>query len=374
MQLILPPLPRPPRARPRPNRRLFRARISARHQVQFFRQMEMLLSSGILIVEALERLQERYPDRRTRSVLREMHAHVAESRSSLSRAFALFPRSFPPGIVAVIEAGEEGGTARLADRFADLAERIAYAEANRRQVRQACAYPALVLSLAAALYVLLLAVVFPRLAGLLTSLGARLPPLTRGLIAVSTVRCGVTGRSSRSWRSAVPLALVAARRVPAAVLPLDRLFLHLPFVGRIYQCLTVALVCKIYRSLYHANKAAPEIIGLCAQLMGNAWFRQGLQEAKSQVETGRATLARAFTQSGLFPPLACLAIDVGEQSGQLSQALERVAVFYSDEARERMRFALGVINPVLTLVAVGGVGLALFSFFQAIYQVVYAVH
>jgi type II secretory pathway component PulF len=335
--------------------------------------MEMLLSSGILIVEALARLKERYPDPRTRRVLGEVHAHVVQSRCSLSRALALFPRTFPPGTVSVIAAGEEGGTARLAERFADLAERTAYAQANRQQVRKACAYPVLVIGMAAGLYALLLIVVFPRLAGLLTSLGANLPPLTRGMIAVSSAL-------GRHWPplaialAAGPLLLAASRRWPAAVLPLDRLFLRLPLIGRIYQCLTIALVCKIYRSLYHANKPAPEIIGLCAQLMGNACFCRGLRQAKSQVETGRASLAEAFTQSGLFPPLACLAIDVGEQSGQLSQALERVAAFYSEEARERMSFAIGVINPVLTLAAVGGVGLALLSFFQAMYQVVYAVH
>jgi len=357
----------------RAGRWLGRAKIAPRHQVHFFRQMEMLLSSGILIVEALERLKERYPDRRTRRILGEVHARVVQSRCSLSQALALFPRSFPPGIVAVIEAGEEGGTARLADRFADLAERTAYAQANRQQVQKACAYPILVLAMAAGLYGLLLVVVFPRLAGLLGSLGANLPPLTRGMIAVSNAM-------QRHWRlllgslAAPPILLAASRRWPAAILPLDRLFLRLPLIGRIYQCLTIALVCKIYRSLYHANKPAPEIIGLCAQLMGNTSFRERLRVAKSQVETGRASLAEAFAQSGLFPPLACLAIDVGEQSGQLSQALERVAAYYSDEARERMSFAIGVINPALTLAAVGGVGLALLSFFQAMYQVVYAVH
>jgi type II secretory pathway component PulF len=356
-----------------PGRWLYRTRISPRHQIQFFRQMEMLLASGIAIVEALERLKERYPDRRTRRVLAEVHSHVAQSRCSLSRGLALFPRSFPPGIVSVVAAGEEGGTARLADRFGDLAERTAYSQANRQQVRKACAYPLLVMGMALGLYALLLIVVFPRLAGLLTSVGASLPPLTRGLIAVSA-------GTQRHWPLLAaalgggPLLLAAGRRWPAAVLPLDRAFLRLPLIGRIYQCLMIALVCKIYRSLYQANKPAPEIIGLCAQLMGNASLGAGLRKAKSQVETGRASLAEALTQSGLFPPLACLAIDVGEQSGQLSQALERVASFYSDEARERMSFAIGVINPVLTLAAVGGVGLALLSVFQAMYQVVYAVH
>jgi type II secretory pathway component PulF len=358
-------------ARPAPGR-LRRARLAPRHQIQFFRQMEMLLSSGILIVEALERLKDRYPDRSTRRVLAEVHAHVRLSRGSLSRALALFPRSFPPGTASVIAAGEEGGTARLAERFADLAERTAYAQANRRQVRNACAYPLVVLGMAAGLYALLLAVVFPSLAGLLVSLGADLPPLTRGLIAGSAA-LRAHGALAAAILAGGPLALAAARCCPAAVLPLDRLFLRLPLIGRIYQCLTVALVCKIYRSLYQANKPAPEIIGLCAQLMRNAAFREGLRTARIQVETGGASLAQAFTASGLFPPLACLAIDVGEQSGQLSQALERVAGFYGEEARERTRFAIGVINPVLTVAAVGGVGLALLSFFQAMYRVVYAV-
>jgi len=352
---------------------LARARIAPRHQVQFFRQMEMLLNSGILIVEALGRLRDRYPDRRTRRVLAVVHAQVAASRTSLSRALALFPRSFPPGIVTVVAAGEESGTARLAERFADLAERIAYTQANRREVRNACAYPALVLLLAAGFYLLLLTVVFPRLADVLASLGTRLPPLTCAVIAASTL-------ARRCWpllAAAVvvlPLLVAGLRRWPRAIRPLDRCFLRLPVVGPIYRDLTVALVCRVYRSLYQANQPSPEILGLCAQLTGNACFREGLREAGSKLAAGRASLAQAFTQSGLFPPLACLAIDVGEQSGQLAQALDRVAAYYGAQARERIGLAIAVINPALTLAVVGGVGVALLSFFQAVYQVVYAVH
>ncbi len=360
-------------APPPPPRFLARARIAPRHQIQFFRQMEMLLSSGILIVEALARLRDRYPDRRTREVLAVVHAQVAASRTSLSRALALFPRSFPPGIVTVVAAGEESGTAKLAERFADLAERLAYTQANRREVRNACAYPALVLLLAAGFYLLLLTVVFPRLAEVLTSLGTQLPPLTRGVIAASVA-------ARRDWPVLVaallglPLLLAGLRRLPAAIRPLDQCFLRLPLLGPIYQDLTVALVCKVYRSLYQANKPSPEILSLCAHLTGNACFREGLREAGAALAAGRATLAEAFTRSGLFPPLACLAIDVGEQSGQLAQALERVAAYYGAQAKERIGLAIAVLNPALTLAVVGGVGVALLSFFQAIYQLVYAVH
>jgi len=100
-----------------------RTRIATVHRIEFFRQMETLLSSGVLIADALNRLKDRFPDARTRRVLRVVHAQVAESRTSLSQALSLFPGSFPPGVVTAIEAGEEGGAARLAVRFAELAER-----------------------------------------------------------------------------------------------------------------------------------------------------------------------------------------------------------------------------------------------------------
>ena len=96
-----------------------RTRIGAIHRIEFFRQMEMLVSSGVLISEALGRLGERFPDRRMREVLAEVHSSVTGARTSLSQGLARFPGSFPPNVVAVVEAGEEGGAAMLAERFGE---------------------------------------------------------------------------------------------------------------------------------------------------------------------------------------------------------------------------------------------------------------
>ena len=349
---------------------LARSGIPSRHLIQFFQQMEMLLSSGVLIADALGRLKDRYPDRRTRSVLREVHAQVAESRTRLSQALAGFPRSFPPGIVTVIEAGEEGGAAMLAERFGDLAERVAYQEANRKQVRNACAYPLLVIVMTIGLYLLLLGVVYPRLTDLLASLGGKLPPLTRGVIALSLA-------ARRGWPApagflaGAPLLVAGLRKIPATRLWLDQGFLRLPILGAIYRDLTVALICRVFSSLYRANKPAPEIVDLCAKLVSNEAFRRGLHEIREQITVGGSTVTRAFDQSGLFPPLACMAIDVGEQSGQIARAMDRVAAYFSARARERISASIAIINPALTLAVVGGAGAILISFFQAVYQIIY---
>jgi type II secretory pathway component PulF len=348
-------------------------KLELRHQIQLLRELAMLLSSGVLIVDALARLKERYPDRRTRLILEDIHSDVAEARSTLSQALGRLPRSFPSSAIALIKAGEEAGTARLADRCTDLADRIAYAHSNRQQVRRACAYPLFVVLMSIGLYILLLTSVFPRVQDLLASLGGQLPPLTRAIMAVA-------GGTRRFWPAGLLgtgvliLALAVARRIPAAALTIDRRLLLMPVFAPIYSALVVALVSRVYRSLYVANRPAPEILTLCSQVVGNLSYRKQLADAASKISTSRTSLADALGQSGCFPPLACLAIEVGEQSGRLPAALDRIAVFYDGEARRRMELSIAVINPLLTLIVVGGAGLAMLSMFQAIYQVVYAVH
>lgn len=345
-------------------------KISRPHQILFFQQMEMLLSSGVLIADALGCLKDRFPDARARKLLKEVHAQVSLSRCGLSQALARFPRSFPPATIAVLEAGEQGGSAFLAERFAELADRLVYEEAQRRQIRRACVYPLFVVCLATALYFLLLGVVFPRLADLLDSLGGSLPPLARCVIAAA-------GLARRWWPAAaglaagIPCLVVALRRIPAARSRLDRWFLRIPVLGSVYRDSTVALTCKIYRSLYLANQPAPANLELCIKLVRNQAFRDGLHAARAQILRHGATLSAALDRSGIFPPLACLAIEIGEQSGRLAPALERVAGHYAAQARNRMEMAIAVLDPVLTLAIVGGTGVILMSFFEAAYQVVY---
>ena len=155
---------------------------------------------------------------------------------------------------------------------------------------------------------------------------------------------------------------------------LDHWFLRLPIAGPIYRDATVALICKIYRSLHLANQPAPASIDLCSRLVGNRAFREGLAAARLRIIQDGVTLSAAFSRSGLFPPLACLAIEVGEQSGRMAPALERVSAYFSARARERLEAAIAILNPALTLAVVGGMGVILVSFFQAAYQVVYATH
>ncbi|MGH7997747.1 MAG: type II secretion system F family protein [Opitutaceae bacterium] len=354
-------------------RRLARTRLRPTQAVLLFRQMEMLLGAGILLSDALASLEQRFPDARARRILRQVRAEVVSARCRLSTALGKFPRSFPTAVLAVVAAGEEAGSLALAERFADLADRLAYEASHRRELRRACAYPAVSVGLALALLAFLLKVTLPRLEELLRSLGGTLPPLTRAVIALAA-----------SARSGLPIAaagavagaglLFALRRWPGTRRPVDRWLLGLPIGGPIYREMSVALFCKIYRSLYLAGQTAPEILEACVALTGNEGFRAGLRCARAEIAQRGATLSGALEHTGLFPPIAILALETGEQSGRLAEAMERVSVHFQARARNRLETALAALNPALTLAVVAGAGVILIAFFQALYQIVYVAH
>jgi len=350
---------------------LRRIRLPAGQRILLFRQMQLLLSAGVLIADALRGLRDRFPDPAVRRVLAVVHAEVVQSRRRFSAALSQFPRSFPPADIAIIAAGESGGSSQLADRLGDLADRMSYEQLHRQQIRRACAYPCVVVLLAAGLAVFLLLVVVPRLEELLRSLGGKLPPLAAGLLAGSHfVRAALPAIAAAAGIAG--LAAVLGRFSPALRARGDRWFLRLPVAGSLYREFTAALFCKIYRALYLSHQPAPAILEACTELYRNTEVRRQLQTARRQVVQQGARLSAALGGTGLFPPIAILSIEVGEQSGELAESLERVSAYLQARARERVELMIGWINPLLTTAMVAGVGTLLIAFFQALYQVIYA--
>lgn len=350
-----------------------RTRLSAAHRALLFRQLRLLLGAGVLLSDALRSLRDRFPHRPTRRVLAVIHLEVAQSRRRFSEALAQFPRSFPAADIAILAAGEGAGSAELAERLGDLADRIEYEAGHRRQMRRVCAYPVAVCLLAGGLLCFMLSVVLPRLEDLLRSLGGDLPPLTQAVIRMSHVIRHVLPPALVGLAAGV-VSLPFVRRWRTLARRADSLLLTVPFAGTLYREFAVALFCKIYRSLYLSNQAAPAILEACMQLSDNEALRAGLRAARVDIIQRGSPLSAALERTKLFPPLAVLALEVGERSGQLAEAMDHVSRHFQARARERLDAAISLINPVLTVIIVAGVGLLMVAFFQALYQVVYAAH
>lgn len=333
-----------------------RTKLRPKTLVQLYHLIGMLMKSGVLAQDAIARLKEDFPDPAARRVLAGIHANLSVARETLSGAMAQYPRSFPESVIGTVRVGEENGKEKLAERFEDLRDQVAFEIGLRKTTMRAVAYPAFVMTFASAVVVFVMVKVVPQFLELLNNLNTQMPAPTRFLVGVSAFFRAyyipgliLLGMIVTAW--------LVCRRLPSPALAIDRLLLRTPFIGAVLQALTTAAVAKHYRAMYSAGVPAGPTLTACAGAVSNRAVRAALLRAQHFLESGVLTAKRpdapaiteALRSTGYFPPLALTIIGTGEPVGSLDVALESVAKHYAQEAAERIEVFFAVFNKILFL-------------------------
>jgi type IV pilus assembly protein PilC len=95
---------------------------------------------------------------------------------------------------------------------------------------------------------------------------------------------------------------------------------------------------------------------------GNIVFYKAIMKIKDGVSTGQQ-LQLCMTQSGIFPPMACQMIAIGEESGSLDAMAAKVADFYEAEVDALVDALSSLLEPMIMAilgVLVGGLVVAMY--------------
>ena len=74
-------------------------------------------------------------------------------------------------------------------------------------------------------------------------------------------------------------------------------------------------------------------------------------------------MADPLTESGVFPPMGCQMIAVGESTGALDAMLEKIADFYDEEVDQAVENMTALIEPLMLVflgVTIGGLVVAMY--------------
>src|ERR1700726_3385181 len=160
----------------------FGAGVNAKELAIFTRQFSVMIDAGLPLVQCLEILASQQENKTFQKVLAGTRASV-EGGATLSAAMRQYPKVFDSLYVNMVEAGETGG---ILDTI--LQRLSTYIEKNvklKRAVKSAKVYPIGVMSIAAAVIILLLWKVVPIFTTLFAGLGVDLPLPTKIVIALS---------------------------------------------------------------------------------------------------------------------------------------------------------------------------------------------
>ena len=103
---------------------------------------------------------------------------------------------------------------------------------------------------------------------------------------------------------------------------------------------------------------------------GNEVINAAMRDVQSAVRDGQP-MSSALRNHPIFPPMVTQMIEVGEESGQISQMLDKVADFYDREVDSAAESLTASIEPIMVLVmgaVVGGMVICLYLPMFTIYQ------
>lgn len=324
------------------------SKVKTKDKAVFFRLLSVMLNAGLPLVRSLNTLgvqTEKTP--KMSSTLFAMGRSI-EGGSSLSEAMGEYTEIFGDSEVGVVKAGEASG--RLNDTLKSLAQDVEKSASIAGKVKGAMIYPMVILSLLAVAMFLMMVMVVPQITRLFTQTGAELPLPTRILIGVSEF-------SVNYWPIIIVstmlffVAFGAYRRTRGGRYTLDWIKLRLPVFGDLFKKTALSKFSRGFANLLGSGVPIIKSIEIVSHGIGNDVYKRRLLLTAEDMKRG-IPMAENLSDSTLFPNMVVNMVEVGEQTAQLENVMEKVADFY-DEEIDTMVNSLSKIMEPLILVIIG---------------------
>jgi type IV pilus assembly protein PilC len=345
----------------------FGGRTTLKDLAVFARQFATMTSSGMSLLRSLAILEEQCTKAPLKKAIGTVRTDI-ESGSSLSGSMSKHEKVFPPLMVAMIRAGETGGFLDNAlERIAGNLEKDAIL---RGKIKGALTYPVIVLLFTVIMISAVLIFIVPIFEKMFKQLGGKLPLPTQVIVDAS---------HTLAWSGPLFIAVAVSftvvfrrelRRRPALRLAFDRFKLRLPVFGPLFSKIAISRFSRNLGTLLGVGVPVLQALDVVGGTAGNAVIAEAMKDLQASVRNGQP-MSAPLAKHKVFPHMVTQMIEVGEESGQISQMLDKIADFYDREVDSAAEALTASIEPIMVLVmggVVGGMIICLYLPMFSIYQ------
>jgi type II secretory pathway component PulF len=268
------------------------------------------------------------------------------SGNTLSESLKQFPDVFDAAYTATIAAAEASG------RMADVLRQLAYMQRNelrlRRSIRGLLTYPVLLTIISSAVIATLVIVVLPKFAQIFDDYGAKLPVTTEMLIAVAT-------EFTDRWWLWIPLAggcvvaFMAWKTTDGGRRAVDGFFINAAQIRNVTRPMLVGRLCRMLSLLLASGVTLLEGLRLCREAISNYQYKDLLDELIDSVVNGKG-MGTTLLEAEIIPPSAREMIVTAERTGNLAEVTQLLSDYYEEEAENKMKQVVRLLEPLITVV------------------------
>lgn len=336
--------------------------------VMFTRQFATMIDAGIPILRCLDILYTQTKDPALKNAIDGVRKDV-KSGMALNEAMEKHPLVFSDLFVNMIRAAEVAGILdQILDRLATFLEKDLEV---RQKIKSAMMYPVMVLVFSFLVLVAIFMFVLPRFKEIFASMNVEMPTMTQFLFSASDFVIGYWWALA-GMAVGVVFAVKTYLRKPKGRYQYDFLKLRFPIFGELVLKLAVARFARTLGVLVSSGVPLMRTLEIVGQTSGNHVLAHAIEGTRQSIREGQP-LSAPFAATGLFPSMVIHMMDIGEESGRLSEMMVKIADFYEQEVDASIKGLTSMIEPLLIVFLGGVVGFIAISIMMPMFKLINAI-
>ena len=311
----------------------------------FWREFATMVDAGLPIVEALQSITEELEHPGFRKVLQDVVTRLWEG-FNFSDSLKRHPRVFPVMVSSLIGAAEESGN------LPGIANQLAAYLENRdrliRKIRAALTYPIFLVAFFAVVLVVATFWIIPKFRDIYSGFNAKLPPITEMVFGVNEfvlrhflwIFLGLCAGLA---------AFIFWARKPKSREIMQAIALKVPVFGKLLQRAAIARFSRSLAILLAGGISINRALEMSQETSGNLLLSKAIGLVREEILKG-GKIAASLKRHSIFPRMAVRMLAVGEETGNLTDLLEKIADFYESRVDAALTTINALIEPVFIVV------------------------
>ncbi|MDY6796786.1 MAG: type II secretion system F family protein [Actinomycetota bacterium] len=338
---------------------LLKPKVKSKDLTVFTRQFATMINAGLPLVKCLSILSEQTESPVLTEIISDVQ-HEVEMGRSLSEALSKHPDVFKELYTSMVKAGEIGGV--LDDVLLRIATTLESDAEIRRKIKSAMTYPMAMFAISILLLVVMLVFVVPTFENMFADIGATMPALTKGIMAISHFLVSLYGLIFIIMLIAGIIFLRRWMKTSNGRRKVDGLKLKIPVFGMLIHKMALSRFSRTLGTLVASGVPILQALEITSNTVGNVLMAEAVENVRAGVKEGDS-IARPLSQSPLFPPMVTQMLAIGEETGALDTMLNKVSDFYDSEVSTTVDALTSLLEPILIVflgVVVGTIVVALY--------------
>ncbi|MFA6177805.1 MAG: type II secretion system F family protein [Candidatus Paceibacterota bacterium] len=346
------------------------SKIKVAEQIILTKNLSGMIKAGLSLSRALSVLKKQTKNPKLIKILTSLINDI-NSGETFSFALSKFPNVFSKLFTSMARAGEESGN--LSGALSDIGLNLEKSYSLNKKIKGALIYPGVIMSAMVVIGVLMFAFVVPTLAGTFKELGVVLPFSTQVLIFFGNFFSHNLILTFLIIFSTA-LGIISLFQAKFMAPYIDFIILKIPVVNNLTKELNTARTARTISSLLISGVSLTRTIEITEDVVQNIYYKKVLNEAKLAIEKGEP-FSKAFeAHLDLYPVMMSEMIEVGEETGKLSDMLLEIALFYEGEVENKTKNLSTIIEPLLMIVIGSGVGFFAISMISPLYSILGSIN